>query len=161
MALLSDSGLINSLLMQAGIIHQPLSLMHSSIAVHIGIAYSYLPFMILPIYAVLVQEDSALTEAASDLGADPVAQFLRVTLPLSLPGVAAGVALVFVPVLGEYVIPELLGSPETLTLGRMIWTEFYKNQDWPQAAAIATLLTLLVLAMSYVVNRIQIRRAAQ
>lgn len=148
MTILSDNGVLNGMLVNAGLIDTPIHFLNSMIAVHIGIAYTYLPFMVFPIYAALQQQDRSVTEAAADLGARPLVQFAYVTLPLSLPGVVAGVALVFVPVLGEYVIPELLGPPDALTLGRMIWTDFFRNRDWPVAAATAVTLGLAVWAIN-------------
>jgi putrescine transport system permease protein len=114
--------------------------------VYIGIVYGYLPFMILPLYASLARLDWTLLEAAGDLGARPVQSFLRITLPLSLPGILAGSLLVFIPAVGEFVIPDLLGGPDSLMLGRLLWTEFFSNQDWPLAAALAMGMLVLLLA---------------
>jgi putrescine transport system permease protein len=141
-SLLRDEGLVNAALQALGLIDQPLPLLHSDFAMYVGIVYAYLPFMILPLQARLVAADPALEAAAADLGATPWQVFLRVTLPLSLPGVYAGVGLVFVPVTGEYVIPALLGAPDSLTIGRVIWDEFFQNRDWPLAASLS--LGLLV-----------------
>ena len=144
--LIRDNGTLNSLLMWAGLTDAPLVIMYTPAAVFLGIAYSYLPFMILPIYAVLERHDRTLLEAAGDLGARPLRAFLTVTLPLSLPGVIAGALLVFIPSVGEFVIPELLGGPDSLMIGRVLWSEFFSNRDWPMAAALAVvLLTLLVV----------------
>ncbi|MEO8115910.1 MAG: ABC transporter permease, partial [Phenylobacterium sp.] len=123
-----------------------LSLLNTPSAVIIGLVYAYLPFMVLPLYAVLERQDASLIEAAQDLGATPTRAFWRVTFPLSVPGVAAGALLCFIPMVGEFVIPDLLGGSETLMLGRIIWTEFFSNRDWPAASAVAIVLlaTLLV-----------------
>ncbi len=143
--LLNTNGLINNALIDLGLISQPLSLLYTEFAVHLGIVYSYLPFMVLPIYAVLERMDWTFIEAAQDLGARPLRAFFRVTLPLSLPGVFAGWLLVFIPALGEFIIPDLLGGPDTLMLGRVLWTEFFNNRDWPLASALAVLLLVIVL----------------
>jgi putrescine transport system permease protein len=129
---------------------------------YIGIVYTYLPFMVLPIYARLSRLDPALTEAAADLGAPPWRVFVRVILPLSLPGIAAGVALVFVPAIGEYVIPALLGGPQAQLVGRVLWDEFFSNRDWPTAAAVAMWLLLVLVAVPAVGLRLVSRfRAAR
>jgi putrescine transport system permease protein len=144
MAILNSNGLVNGALMGLGVIDQPLALLHTEFAVHLGIVYAYLPFMVLPLYAVLERMDPALLEAAADLGARPWRAFLSVTLPLSLPGVAAGCLLVFIPAVGEFVVPELLGGGSNM-LGRALWTEFFANRDWPLAAALAVVLLALVV----------------
>jgi putrescine transport system permease protein len=136
-----------------GVIDQPLALLYTEFAVHLGIVYSYLPFAILPIYAVLERQDAALLDAAADLGAKPVATFLQVTLPLSMPGVIAAALLVFVPALGEYVIPELLGASDTQLIGRLLWTEFFSNRDWPLASAIVVVLLAVVIVPVHVLAR--------
>jgi putrescine transport system permease protein len=143
--ILKNNGLINNLLLSAGIIDQPLALLHSPVAVYVGIVYSYLPFMILPLYATLVRLDLTLLEAAADLGARPFTAFLKVTLPLSLPGIIAGSLLVFVPATGEFVIPDLLGGPDSLMIGKVLWTEFFNNADWPVASAMAVVLLLVLV----------------
>ena len=142
--LLRDEGWINAALGALGI--PPLRLLYTDLAMYIGVTYAYLPFMILPLYARLSRRDPALEEAAADLGASPAVAFLTVTLPLSVPGILAGLALVFIPAVGEYVIPELLGGPGAQTLGRALWNEFFANRDWPMAATVASAL-LLVLAV--------------
>jgi putrescine transport system permease protein len=143
--ILKPNGLLNNLLLSLGIIDTPFSILHTQAAVYIGVVYSYLPFMILPLYANLTRMDLSLLEAAADLGCRPFKAFLRVTLPLSLPGILAGSMLVFIPVVGEFVIPDLLGGPNSLMMGKMLWTEFFGNKDWPLAAAVAiSLLGLLV-----------------
>jgi putrescine transport system permease protein len=147
-AILKQEGLLNQMLQALGLIAAPLEILDTEWAIQIGIVYSYLPFMLLPLYAVLAKQDVTLLEAAADLGATPTAAFWRVTLPLSLPGVLAGSLLVFIPVMGEVIIPDLLGASETLMLGRQIWAEFFSNRDWPLASAIAiALLGLIVLPM--------------
>lgn len=146
--LLSPKGIINQLLLNIGMIQEPLPLIYNNFSVCLGIVYSYLPFMILPLYASLEKIDRQYMEAAADLGARPFRTFLKITLPLSLPGIFAGSMLVFIPAVGEFVIPELLGGPENLMIGKVLWAEFFDNQDWPVASAIAVaLLILLVLPM--------------
>ena len=142
--LLRDGGWLDAALGGLGL--PPLRLLYTDAAMYIGVTYAYLPFMILPLYSRLSKRDPALEDAAADLGASPWTVFRTVTLPLSLPGVAAGLALVFIPAVGEYVIPELLGGPSAQTLGRALWNEFFANRDWPTAAALATAL-LLALAV--------------
>jgi putrescine transport system permease protein len=143
-AILKQEGLLNQALIGLGFIAAPLEILNTEWAVQIGIVYSYLPFMVLPIYAALEKHDPALVEAATDLGATPTQAFWRITVPLSLPGVLAGLALVFIPVMGEFIIPDLLGGSDTLMLGRQVWTEFFSNRDWPLASAIAMALLLLI-----------------
>lgn len=144
--LLKNDGVINNVLGALGIIHEPLAMMNTSFAVYIGIVYSYLPFMILPLYSNLEKHDLTLLEAASDLGAGPIRAFMRVTLPLSMPGVIAGSLLVFIPAVGEYVIPSLLGSSDQLMIARLLSDEFFLNRDWPKASAVAiAMLVLLVV----------------
>ncbi|NTF40959.1 ABC transporter permease subunit [Rhizobium rhizogenes] len=145
MSILSTTGLLNQLLMTLGIIHEPLVILNTNTAVYIGMVYSYLPFMILPLYAALEKMDGTLIEAAQDLGCTPIGAFWRVTFPLSLPGVIAGCMLVFIPAVGEFVIPDLLGGSETLMIGKVLWTEFYSNTDWPLASAVATILLLVLV----------------
>ncbi|MFN7662623.1 MAG: ABC transporter permease subunit [Alphaproteobacteria bacterium] len=140
--LLSHDGLINTLLMSLGIISGPLSLMGSDLAVCLGMVYCYLPFMILPLYANLSKFDGSLLEAAADLGCTPFKAFLKITLPLSKGGILAGCTLVFVPCMGEFVIPEILGNSDSYVLGKVIWTEFFNNRDWPMAASIAIVMVL-------------------
>ena len=143
--LLKHNGVINNVLMYLGIIHQPLTMLQTDFAVYVGIVYSYLPFMILPLYANLEKHDVALLEAAADLGARPFTAFLRVTLPLSLPGILAGSLLVFIPAVGEYVVPSLLGRTDQLMIGRVLSDEFFENRDWPLASAVAILMLLLLV----------------
>ena len=143
--LLGDAGWINGALLALGVIGAPLHMLYTRFAMYVAIVYCYLPFMVLPLYARLSKLDPALEEAAADLGASPPCVFLTVTLPLSLPGIAAGLALVFMPAVGEYVIPELLGGPAAQTVGRALWNEFFANHDWPMAAALANALLIGLL----------------
>ena len=150
MGILKTNGLINGFLLWLGVINQPLELLYTDTAVYIGMVYSYLPYMILPLYANLVKLDIRLLEAASDLGAKKWQGFVDVTLPLSMPGIIAGCLLVFIPAIGEYVIPALLGGADTLMIGRVLFDEFFLNRDWPVASAVAiVLLMLLVLPIVY------------
>lgn len=154
--LLKENGLINNVLLTLGLIHQPLILLNNAFAVYVGIVYSYLPFMVLPLYAQLEKLDPALLEAAADLGCRPWQAFLRVTLPLSMPGIAAGALLVFIPAVGEFVIPSLLGGPDTLMIGKVLWDEFFANHDWPMASAVAVaMLVLLLLPMGFIRRLLQ------
>jgi putrescine transport system permease protein len=149
--LLKNNGLINDVLIWIGLIDSPISMMNTNFAVYLGIVYSYLPFMILPLYANLEKMDMSLIEAATDLGCKPLKAFFVITVPLSFPGIVAGSMLVFIPAVGEYVIPELLGGPSSLMIGRVLWSEFFSNRDWPTASAvaIAILLALVVPLMIY------------
>src|SRR5215469_8707202 len=143
--IIRDNGFLNSALLHLGVISQPLRIMRTSLAVYIGIVYSYLPFMVLPLFATLEKLDPTLLEAASDLGSTPWRSFLDITLPLSLPGVIAGSLLVFIPAVGEFVIPSLLGGPNTLMIGRVLWDEFFGNHDWPVASAVAIAFLVLLV----------------
>lgn len=143
--LLKNEGLINHVLQWVGLIDQPLPLLHSTFAVYLGISYSYLPFMVLPLYATLEKMDPALLEAAADLGAKPMQAFLRVTLPQSLPGIIAGSMLVFIPSIGEFVIPDLLGGTDTLMIGKVLWNEFFLNRDWPLASSVAVIMLIILV----------------
>ncbi|WP_417534774.1 ABC transporter permease subunit [Marinobacterium stanieri] len=158
--ILKTNGLLNNLLMGMGLIDSPLEIMHTPIAVYIGVVYNYLPFVVLPLYATLIRLDLTLLEAAADLGCRPWKQFLLITLPLSMPGVLAGSMLVFIPVMGEFVIPDLLGGPNTLMLGKLMWTEFFSNKDWPLASSLAALL-LVALILPFVLLRHFERRAEE
>jgi putrescine transport system permease protein len=145
MGLLNDDGLINNLLIWLHLIRTPIQMVNTSFAVYVGIVYSYLPFMVLPLYSNLEKHDATLLEAAADLGAPPWRTFLRVTWPLSIPGVVAGAMLVFIPAVGEYVIPTLLGSANQLMIGRVLSDEFFENRDWPVASAVAIVILILLL----------------
>jgi putrescine transport system permease protein len=156
--LLKNNGVINNVLLSLGIIHHPLALLQTDFAVYIGIVYSYLPFMILPLYANLEKHDEALLEAAADLGARPLRAFLRITLPQSLPGIAAGSLLVFIPAVGEYVIPTLLGRTDQLMIGRVLSDEFFENRDWPVASAVAILVLLVLIVPIMAFQRVERRQ---
>lgn len=155
--LLRNDGIINSFLLWLGVIDAPLEIYRTDLAVYIGLVYAYLPFFILPLYANLVKLDTRLLEAASDLGARPISAFFSVTLPLSLPGVMAGSMLVFIPTVGEYVIPEMLGGANTLMMGRIMWTEFFNNSDWPMAAAVTCVMVLLLIVPLVLFQYSQVR----
>jgi putrescine transport system permease protein len=143
--ILKNNGLLNNFLIWLGVIDEPLQILHTTTAVYIGIVYAYLPFMVLPLYTNLVKLDLRLLEAAYDLGARPWRVFLSVTLPLSRAGIIAGSMLVAIPVVGEFVIPELLGGPTTLMIGKVLWDEFFNNRDWPVASAVSTVMLILLL----------------
>jgi putrescine transport system permease protein len=148
--ILQRDGLLNDVLMRLHLIDTPAVWLSTDTAIYIGVVYSYLPFMVLPLYAVLEKMDETLLEAAADLGCPRWKTFWLVTLPLSLPGVAAGALLCFIPIVGEFVIPDLLGGSETLMIGQTLWTEFFSNRDWPVASAIAvSLLGLLLLPILF------------
>jgi len=144
--LLGNKGVINQFLMSIGIIHDPLPMLYNDFAVYLGILYSYLPFMILPLYATLERLDLDLLDAAADLGAKRWQAFVDVTLPLSVPGILGGCLLVFIPAVGEFTIPALLGGADTLMIGRVLWDEFFVNRDWPVASAVSVVLLLLLIA---------------
>jgi putrescine transport system permease protein len=143
--ILKNNGLLNNFLLTIGLIHTPIELYRTNTAVYIGMVYSYLPFLVMPLYAHLVKMDLTLLEAAYDLGAKPWKAFVQITLPLSKNGIIAGCLLVFIPAVGEYVIPELLGGADTLMIGRVMWNEFFNNADWPMASAVTCAMVLLLL----------------
>jgi putrescine transport system permease protein len=143
--LLKGNGVINNVLMSLGIINEPLVMLQTDFAVYVGITYSYLPFMVLPLYANLEKMDLTLLEAAADLGCRPTMAFLRITLPLSIPGIVAGAMLVFIPAVGEFVIPALLGGPDSLMIGPVLWSEFFNNRDWPIASGVAIAMLILLV----------------
>jgi putrescine transport system permease protein len=155
MGLLNNNGVINNVLLALGIIHEPITMMHTDFAVYIGIVYSYLPFMILPLYTNLEKHDPTLLEAAADLGAHPWRAFLRITLPLSVPGIIAGSMLVFIPAVGEFVIPSLLGRPDQLMIGRLLYDKFFATLDWSLASAVAIAMLLLLVVPMMVFLRYQ------
>ncbi len=157
MGLLAKNGLIDQFLRWSGIADNPGSILGTEWAVHLGIVYAYLPFMVLPLYATLEKLDTSLLEAAADLGARPLTAFLTVTLPLSLPGIVAGCLLVFIPSIGEFVIPDLLGGTETLMIGKVLWDEFFTNADWSLASAVAICLLVLLVAPIALFQRQQAR----
>jgi len=158
--ILKKEGLLNLALTQLGLISEPLTILNTDTAVYIGIVYSYLPFMVLPLYANLEKMDLSLLEAAADLGCRPIKAFWVVTVPLSLTGIVAGCFLVFIPAVGEFVIPDLLGGSETLMIGKTLWTEFFNNRDWPVSSAVAVIL-LLVLIIPIVLFQRQQERSAR
>jgi putrescine transport system permease protein len=159
--ILANNGLINSALMGLGLINDPIQMMHTPISLTIGMVYAYLPFMVLPLYAHLVKMDVRLLEASADLGAKPWETFRLVTIPLSKAGIIAGSMLVFIPCVGEYVIPELLGGPETLMIARVLWDEFFSNNDWAMASAVAVTMIVLILVPLAVFNHYQAQSADQ
>ena len=142
--IIRDNGILNTVLLHLGVVQQPLRIMRTTLAVYLGIIYSYLPFMVLPLFATLEKLDRALLEAAADLGSPPWRVFLDVTLPRSIPGIIAGSMLVFIPAVGEFVIPSLLGGPDSLMIGRVLWDEFFGNHDWPVASAVAIAFLFLL-----------------
>lgn len=154
---LRSNGVINNFLLWTGLIDQPLVMLQTPFAVYLGIVYTYLPFMVLPLYATLVKLDESLLEASADLGARPIPTFLHVTLPLSMPGIIAGFMLVFVPAIGEFVIPELLGGPNVLMIGRVLWNEFFSNRDWPVASAVAIAMLVVVVIPFMILRNLQER----
>jgi putrescine transport system permease protein len=143
--LLADAGVFNNMAIAMGLTAEPIKMMNTPFSMVLGMVYTYLPFMILPLYANLVKMDLHLLEAAMDLGATPLQAFWRITVPLSRSGIAAGSMLVFIPCVGEFVIPELLGGPQTLMIGRVLWDEFFSNNDWPMAATVAVVMVLLII----------------
>ncbi len=153
--ILKTDGVLNQALMGLGLIQEPLAMMNTNFAVYIGIVYSYLPFMILPLYSNLEKHDRTLLEAAQDLGSGPIRSFLRITLPLSMPGVIAGSLLVFIPAVGEYVIPSLLGSSDQLMIASLLSDEFFRNRDWPRASAVAIVMLLLLVVPIMIFQRYQ------
>lgn len=157
MGILGNQGLLNNLLMWLGVISEPLKMLNTNIAVVLGIAYAYLPFMVLPIYTNLVKLDVRLLEAASDLGCRSLTTFWSITLPLSKAGIIAGSMLVFIPAVGEFVIPELLGGPDTLMIGKVLWEEFFNNRDWPVASSLAIVMLALLLIPIVLFHRLQAR----
>ncbi len=151
--LLVSNGVINNVLMSLHVINAPLEMMNNSFSLTIGMVYSYLPFMILPLYANLSKLDLRYLEAAADLGTSPFKAFWLITVPLSKAGIIAGSMLVFIPAVGEFVIPELLGGPDTLMIGRVLWDEFFSNNDWPMAAAVAVVMIALILVPMAILNK--------
>lgn len=156
--ILKNEGLLNNFLLWLGVIDDPLVILNTDWAVYIGIVYSYLPFMVLPLYATLERMDDALLEAAADLGCKPATAFWFVTVPLARPGIVAGCFLVFIPAVGEVVIPDLLGGSGTLMIGRTLWSEFFSNRDWPVASAVAVVLLLLLIVPIVLFQRHQTAR---
>jgi putrescine transport system permease protein len=155
--ILKNNGLLNNLLLWTGVVDQPLEILHTPVAVYIGIVYAYLPFMVLPLYSNLVKLDPRHEEAAYDLGARPWRVFVSVTLPMTLAGIIAGSMLVLIPVVGEFVIPELLGGPRTLMIGKVLWNEFFNNRDWPVASAVAIVMLVLLIVPITIFHHYQSR----
>ncbi len=158
--LLADNGVFNNVAMHVGLISEPLKMMNTPFSLVLGMVYTYLPFMILPLYANLVKMDLRLLEASLDLGATPWQTFWRITVPLSKSGIIAGSMLVFIPCVGEFVIPELLGGPQTLMIGRVLWDEFFSNNDWPMAATVAVVMVLLIIVPLALFNKHQAESTA-
>ena len=159
--ILKPEGLLNQFLMWLGLIDAPLIILNTHAAIFIGIVYSYLPFMVLPLYASLERMDFSLIEAAQDLGCRPITAFWKITFPLSLPGVVAGCMLVFIPAVGEFVIPDLLGGSRTLMIGKTLWNEFFSNRDWPVSSAVAVILLLILVLPIMYFQRAQARAQEQ
>jgi putrescine transport system permease protein len=159
--ILKPEGLLNQLLLATGVISQPLIILNTYTAIFIGIVYSYLPFMVLPLYSSLEKMDYSLVEAAKDLGCPPTSAFWKITFPLSLPGVIAGCLLVFIPAVGEFVIPDLLGGSQTLMIGKTLWNEFFANRDWPVSSAVAVILLLLLTVPIMIFQQAQARAQEQ
>jgi len=155
--ILKPEGLLNQLLLAVGVIHEPLIITNTYTAVFIGIVYSYLPFMVLPLYSALEKMDHSLIEAAQDLGCPPITAFWKITFPLSIPGIVAGCLLVFIPAVGEFVIPDLLGGSQTLMIGRTLWNEFFANRDWPVSSAVAVILLLILIVPIVIFQHAQAR----
>jgi putrescine transport system permease protein len=155
--ILKSEGLLNAALLSLGLIDAPLVILNTDVAVVIGIVYSYLPFMVLPIYASFAKMDVSLVEAAVDLGCRPAVAFWRITVPIARPGIVAGVLLVFIPAVGEFVIPDLLGGSRSLMIGRLLWVEFFNNRDWPLASAVAVVLLLVLILPIMAFQRAQSR----
>jgi putrescine transport system permease protein len=157
-AILKPEGLLNQALAGLGVITEPVHILNTETAVYIGIVYAYLPFMVLPLYASLEKMDDTLLEAALDLGSTPWRAFWTITVPLAMPGIIAGSLLCFIPAVGEFVIPDLLGGSETLMIGRQLWSEFFSNRDWPLASAVAILLLIILVAPIVVYRDVEARR---
>ncbi|RVU29604.1 ABC transporter permease subunit [Neptunomonas marina] len=160
MGFLKKNGIVNDMLLGMGVIDQPLQMLQTDFAVYVGIVYTYLPFMVLPLYSALEKMDMTLLEAAEDLGARPVTGFCLVTLPLALPGIIAGCLLVFIPAVGEFVIPALLGGSDTLMIGRVLWDEFFLNRDWPMASAVAIVMLIVLVLPIMLIRNTQGKEAA-
>ncbi len=159
--ILKDNGLFNNFLIWLGVIDQPITILNTQTAVYIGMVYAYLPFMVLPLYATLEKLDVSLLEAAMDLGARPLRAFWAVTLPLSIPGIVAGSLLVFIPAVGEFIIPTLLGGADTLTISTQLWSEFFANRDWPMASAVTVVMVALLVVPLMLLQRAQGKAEAQ
>ncbi len=156
--ILKENGLFNNFLKYIGLIDEPLKILYTPTAIYIGIVYAYLPFMVLPLYANLIKHDNRLIEAAYDLGAKPLQAFFKITVPLSFAGIVAGCMLVFIPVVGEFVIPELLGGPSTKMIGKVLWEEYFTANDWPRASAIAIVMLVMLVVPIMIFHRYQSRQ---
>jgi putrescine transport system permease protein len=156
--ILKPEGLLNQALLGLGLADEPLEILNTEAAVYIGVLYAYLPFMVLPVYATLEKLDHSLIEAALDLGSPPWRAFWSITVPLALPGVVAGSLLCFIPAVGEFVIPDLLGGSETLMIGRTLWSEFFSNRDWPLASAVAIVLLVILVVPIMIYREVEARR---
>lgn len=156
--ILRPEGYLNSALRWAGLVEEPVQFLNTDFAIVLGLVYAYLPFMVLPLFAAVERLDRSLTEAAADLGCPPWRAFWSVTLPLTLPGAFAGALLVFIPSLGEVIVPDLLGGSDTLMIGRTLWSEFFSNRDWPLASALAIVLLLVLLPPIVLWRRLEARR---
>jgi len=159
--ILKPEGLLNQFLLWVGVIDQPLVILNTNTAIYIGIVYSYLPFMVLPLYSSLEKMDYSLIEAAQDLGCPPITAFWKITFPLAMPGIVAGCLLVFIPATGEFVIPDLLGGSQTLMIGKTLWNEFFANRDWPVSSAVAVILLLLLVVPMMFFQRAQAKAQEQ
>lgn len=157
-AILKDDGWLNAVLLGLGLVATPLRILNTDAAVLVGLVYTYLPFLILPVYAALDRQDPTLAEAAADLGASPPTVFWTVVFPISLPGLTAGALLCFIPIVGEFVVPDLLGGPDTLTLGRTLWSEFFSNRDWPLASAVAVVTLVILIVPVLAFREVEARR---
>lgn len=157
MGILNDNGLINNFLLGIGLIDEPIKMFHTNFSLYLVMVYAYLPFMILPLFAHLVKMDGRLLEAAGDLGAGPIKSFFTITLPLSKNGIIAGSMMVFIPAVGEFVIPELVGGTDTLMIGKILWNEFFDNNNWPMASAVAIVMLLLLIVPIAMLHRYETR----
>jgi len=157
-AILKPEGFLSQALMGLGLVSEPLGILNTEVAVYIGIVYAYLPFMVLPLYASLEKMDDTLLEAALDLGSTPWRSFWTITVPLAMPGIVAGSLLCFIPAVGEFVIPDLLGGSETLMIGRQLWSDFFSNRDWPLASAVAILLLIILVVPIVIYRDVEARR---
>lgn len=161
MGILQDNGLVNQFLMYLGLIKEPIQFMYTSFAIYLGIIYAYLPFMVLPVYVSVSKMDWTLLNAAADLGARPWQAFRRITLPLTMGGIISGSLLVFIPAVGEFVIPDLLGGSSANMIGRVMWQEFFANRDWPLSAALATVMLLILLIPIYIFSRVEQKQQSE
>ncbi len=156
--ILKPDGFLNQALLAVGAISEPVTILNTETAVYLGIVYAYLPFMVLPLYATLEKMDYTLIEAAEDLGSPPWRAFWTITVPLAFPGIVAGSLLCFIPAVGEFVIPDLLGGSETLMIGRQLWSEFFSNRDWPLASAVAVVLLIFLVVPIVIYRDVEARR---